>query len=416
MNKHFLYFPILLAGLNTACSTHHHNAEKPVSQQAEVIKTSHAKPKKMRHKTLPEGVISVDIVTDNNRLHLLTGKHQQGQKTLWYQYSNDEGKSWSTPNKILNNDNLPAKIVRGNDAQIAAYGNNIVVSWMKYVEGARFNAGPMLTARSIDAGQTWQYAATPPDWEKGPHGYIDMAADKYAIHAVWLDSRNGRSPINATQGLRYAKSIDGGLSWQTNKILDKITCSCCWNTVKSDTKGNAFVLYRDKQPSDLSIGVINQQQQWQRLNHVGAFNWQFDGCPHIGGSFGFQKTADKKIMHAVVGTGHPEHLGVHYLSSNDSGKTWSTTKRLGNETAIHADIATHNDGRVVSVWDMMAEDGLAVFFSESQDQGTNWASPKQISKPGMRATHPRIVKTKNGFLVLWTENDGQLQTLATRRL
>ena len=49
----------------------------------------------------------------------------------------------------------------------------------------------------------------------------------------------------------------------------------------------------------------------------------------------------------------------------------------------------------------------AVFFSESQDQGSNWSSPKQISKPGMRATHPRIVKTENGFLVLWTENDGQ---------
>ena len=370
MNKLFLYFPILLAGLNTACSTHHHGAEKPVSQQAEAIKTSHAKPKKMRHKTLPEGVISVDIVTNNNRLHLLTGKHQQGHKTLWYQYSNDEGKNWSSANKILNTDNLPAKIVRGNDAQIAAQGNNIVVSWMKYVEGARFNAGPMLTVRSIDAGQTWQHAATPPDWENGPHGYIDMAADKYAMHAVWLDSRDGRSSINATQGLRYAQSVDGGLSWQTNKTLDKITCSCCWNTVKSDTDGNAFVLYRDKQPSDLSIGVITQQQQWQRLNHVGAFNWQFDGCPHIGGNFDFQKTTKIRkycMLWSVLDTQSTLAFIIYIQTTLE--KPGLSTKRLGDETAIHADIATHNNGRVVSVWDMMAEDGLgSLFFRVSRSR------------------------------------------------
>jgi hypothetical protein len=32
-----------------------------------------------------------------------------------------------------------------------------------------------------------------PDWKQGPHGYIDLAADQQAIHAVWLDSRN-RNP------------------------------------------------------------------------------------------------------------------------------------------------------------------------------------------------------------------------------
>jgi hypothetical protein len=414
MNKKTLLLPFLLLGLTTACSTKNSTEVVSVEHIAESSQVV-AKPKKHRRHTLPEGVISADIVNYDNRLHLLTGKNKQGNKSLWYQYSIDGGENWSVEESVLNDENISVKMTRGNDAQIAAQGKNIVITWTQHDKSARFHAGAMLAARSTDEGESWQYSEIPPDWKQGPHGFIDMAADKNAMHAVWLDSRSGRSDINASQGLRHARSIDGGLSWQKNNTLDQLTCSCCWNTIKTNAD-KAYVLYRDKQPSDLSIGVINSQQQWHRLNHVGAFNWQFDGCPHIGGGLDFQTTANKTRLHAVVGTGHQEHLGIHYLYSDDAGKNWSASKQLGDESAIHADIAAHNNGRVVAVWDMMGEEGLAIFMAESKDQGVNWSEPKQISKKGLRATHPRIVKTESGFLSLWTENNGHLQSLATKRI
>ena len=414
MKKHLLTLSLILISL-AACST----ATSPAisgSEQAKKIPTTQVKSNKRRHGSIPEGVISVDIVNQNNRLHLLTGKHHQGHKSLWYQFSDDGGLSWISAVKILNNDNIAAKITRGSDAQIAAQGDTIVVAWTKFDSSSRFNAGVMLAARSTDNGQNWEYAETPPDWEKGAHGYIDMAADEHAMHAVWLDSRNGKKDVNASQGLRYARSTDRGLSWKTNKTLDDLSCSCCWNTIKTNPANDAYVLYRDKQPSDLSVGVIDQQQQWKRLNHVGAFNWQFDGCPHIGGGLDFQNITGKMRMHAIVGTGHEEHLGIHYLYSDDSGNNWSSARQLGNESAIHSDIASHDNGRVVAVWDMMTEEGLAIFSADSADQGLSWSVPSQISMRKIRATHPKIVKTKSGFLVVWTENDGYKQTLATRIL
>jgi hypothetical protein len=175
-------------------------------------------------------------------------------------------------------------------------------------------------------------------------------------------------------------------------------------------------LYRDKQPSDMSVGVIKHQQQWQRLNHVGAFNWQFDGCPHIGGCVDFQKIADNTRFHAAVGTGHQDHLGIHYLNSDDGGKNWSTPISLGNESAIHADIASHDNGRVLAVWDMMTENGLVVFKAESKDQGKHWSTLEQISTINMRASHPRIVKTEKGFFAVWTESDGDKLRLGTQVL
>ncbi len=405
MNKHFFYLSLLL--ILNACSVSP-EAEISASQQ---LKPTVVKQQKHQHKST-DGVISVDIFQQSNKLHLLTGNLQAHKKTLWYQYSTDGGKNWSTASKILNADNLAIKMTRGNDAQIAVQGSNIVVNWTRYNESTRFKAGAMQTVRSTDEGKNWQLTQTPPDWKKGPHGYLDMAADKNSIHTVWLDSRLGSTGINATQGLYYAKSTDGGLSWQANITLDKVTCSCCWNTVKTDFDGKPYVLYRDKQPSDFSIGVI-KGDQWQRLNYVGAFNWQFDGCPHIGGGLDFQNTAGHKRLHSIVGTGHQDHLGVHYLYSDDAGKNWSTAKQLGTESAIHADIASHNDGRVVAVWDSMTAEGLSVFMSESKDQGISWSTAKQLSQANVRASHPRIVKTENGFFALWTENNGHKLVLVT---
>ena len=202
MNKNLLYILIFAVVLNTSCSTRN-SVETSVSpQHTAEIKEAPSKQKKHKHH-IPEGVISADIFNDNNRLHLLTGKHSQGKKSLWYQYSTDGGKSWSIENKILNDDNISAKIVRGNDAQITAQGSNVVVSWTKHDKTTRFHAGAMLAARSTDGGETWQYSEIPPDWKQGPHGYIDMTADNHAMHAVWLDSRNGPSGVNASQGLRY---------------------------------------------------------------------------------------------------------------------------------------------------------------------------------------------------------------------
>ncbi len=363
-----------------------------------------------------EGVFSVDMVVNEGRIHLLTGQQHKGHKVLWYRYSDDGGKQWSVENKVLNSNNLPVRASRGNDAQIVAQGNVVIVTWTKFDPDVRFNSGPMLAARTVDGGKSWQSTATPPDWEKGPHGFADMAADKQFIHAVWLDSRKEEGATKGRQGVRYARSTDGGLSWQQNITVDGHSCSCCWNKVMADGKGNAYILYRDKEPSDLSIGVVNEQQQWQRLNHVGAFNWQFEGCPHIGGGLDLQMVGDGERLHSVVGTGHPDHMGVYYLQSDDGGKNWSKAKPLGDETAIHADIAAHDDGRVMAVWDMMGEFGLAVFSAESKDQGKSWSAAQPLSKKKVRASHPRIVKTAKGVLVLWTESDGKTQELAIKRL
>ena len=345
-----------------------------------------------------ENVLSVDIKYVDDAVHLLLGKKIDGEDSLWYQASADQGLTWSAAVNITAGLSIHARISRGNDARLAVQGEHIVAVWMSKKEGGRHSAGPMVTMVSDDAGQSWAMVDSPADWQ-GPHGFFAMDADEDAISLAWLDSRTKQGE-GATQGLRYSKSVDGGRTWSTNKTLDERSCACCWNTAKYHD-GQFYVLYRDKDPSDMTLGKIDPQQEWTRLSTVGNFNWDFQGCPHIGGSIAFDD--QQGLIHSTVGTGHAEHSGIYYLNSADKGQTWIAPVRLGEDTAVHSDLAVAGNGEVLAAWDTITATGYRIAYSRSSDQGQSWSKALPISADGVRATHPRVVAMADQFLLVWTE-------------
>lgn len=349
--------------------------------------------------TEESGVMSLDVKEVNGTVHLLLGKEDKGQQSIWYQSSSDQGKTWSDAINITQNSNVPAKFKRGNDARLAVQGDNIVAVWMTKVEGVRFGAGPMMAMRSSDRGQTWQVATMPADWQ-GSHGFFAMDGNEQAINLVWLDSREQKQ--KGTQGLRFTQTLDGGVSWHSNLTLDDVTCACCWNTARFDDDGSFYVVYRDKKPSDMAIGRVDLKLNWQRLSSVGQFNWDFDGCPHIGA--GFAIDAKTHHFHATVSTGQPENVGLYYLNSDDKGQTWSAPLRLGDNGAIHSDIAVASDGQLVAAWDQLSDNGLQIFYAKSDDDGQTWSVPMALSNIELSASHPRVVASKDKVVIFWTEN------------
>jgi len=362
------------------------------------------------------GVTSLDIVADGDRLQLLTGRAHDGRASLWHQASTDSGKTWSKEVEIPGPPGSAPSVQRGSDARIAAWGKTLVAVWTSRNETNRHGAGPMASARSIDGGKTWTPAQGPADWGAGPHAFLTLASDGKSWHAAWLDSRDGPVPVKGAQGLRYAYSTDGGVTWAKNVTLDNVTCACCWSLGRVDDRGDFFVLYRDKQPSDMSIGVVDSAtRQWTRLATVGAFNWDFPGCPHIGGGLAIHARGKERAMHAIVGTRKRESAGLYYLKSNDGGRNWTAPARLGDASATHGDVAVTRGGRLAAVFDMVdpeINDGTqAVYAVFSRDGGVLWSEPKRLSSLGKSASHPRVVATRNGFFASWTEAGGANETV-----
>lgn len=358
----------------------------------------------------PNGVISLDVVEKNGKIYLLLGEHENGRQSLVMKVSRDGGKSWTQPVAVDSGQTLTPSLTRSNDARLAVSGNTLMAFWTSFKEGAMHNAGPMAEAISTDGGKHWRPGVSPADWQEGAHAFFSTDGDGRQLHAVWLDSRHGPSQVRGAQGMRHALSRDGGQSWSKNITLDDVTCACCWTTARL-YEGTLYVLYRDKQPSDMSMGVLHGQQ-WQRLGTVGEFNWFFEGCPHIGGGMAFAGSKNNPSIHAVIGTGLPEQSGIYYLHSNDGGKSWTQPVRMGDETGLHGDVAIDANGRLVVVWDAIADDGLAIFAAERLHDG-KFTEPVKLSAPGARAAFPRVVPAGKKFLVVWTQSkDGKREELA----
>ena len=309
-----------------------------------------------------------------------------------YLSSDDGGEHWSSAVDVATNTQPLA--VRGNDVQIAVAGDNLVAVWQ--VKGELPSMGAMVSYYSHDAGKTWHQGTNPAVDNNGDQAHIDVIADKQGIfHAVWLADPEE----NGYQSLRYARSLDGGEHWQASQKLDDSTCSCCWNTLAVSPNGELNILYRDMKLRDMALmQSANNGETWQRTSTVGKFNWQFDGCPHIGGGLAI---AEDHTLYSTVWTGVEGKAGLYTLHSGDNGKTWTAPQSLGG-LASHSDIAVNNQ-QVIAIWDEREPDGANIFSAQSQNGGVSWSAPKRLSATGIMATHPRLVATQSGFLALWTE-------------
>ncbi|MFI3188939.1 hypothetical protein BCS42_15760 [Crenothrix sp. D3] len=340
-------------------------------------------------------VTSFDVTVDNGRVHaLVVGKRAEKNNAVVVRYlsSDDGGQQWTTAIDVSQDTNPIA--VRGNDVQLAASGNNLVAIWQ--TRGEFPSMGAMVSRYSHDGGKTWHAGTNPAVDNNGDQSHIDVIADKQGIfHVVWLADPEE----NGYQSLRYARSIDNGEHWQTSQKLDDSTCSCCWNTLAVSPSGEINILYRDMKPRDMALMQSSDNGvTWRRTSTVGEFNWQFEGCPHIGGGLAI---VEDNTLYSTVWTGVEGKAGLYTLHSNDNGKTWNPAHAVGN-LASHSDIAV-NKQQIMAIWDEREPDGASIFSAQSHNGGVSWSTPKRLSAMGIMATHPRLVATPSGFLALWTE-------------
>jgi len=343
-----------------------------------------------------QNVVSFDVYIDRQTVHAAFVAMPTGSKQpyIGYLHSEDGGLHWSQPSALSPQFNQPVEAKIGNDIQIAAAGDKLLIVWQ--TTGELPGMGPLLTAYSTDAGKTWQQGAKPTGSDADQSHHELLADQEGRFHAVWLDDRDE----NGYQGVRYARSSDIGKSWELAQTIDDSSCSCCWNRLAIGADGKLNVLYRDMKPRDMALAQsADAGASWQRLSTVGEFNWIFDGCPHNGGGL---SVAGDGSLHSLVWTGAENQVGLYHMQSADSGKSWTPPQRLGDAGAFHADIA-FGAGRLVAVWDALGPEGSKVFVSESVDNGEQWSASKLISSANASATFPRIVATPSGLLAMWLE-------------
>ncbi len=346
-------------------------------------------------------VSAVDAYADRDMLHVLVAG-QTDRPTMFYLRTQGKGDHW-LPAVTLPTGNATPVSRRGNDVQIVAHGSHVLALWQ--TQGELPGMGPILSAYSDDAGQTWHKGPSPADSQATDQSHMDAVADTMgSFHLVWLDDRQ---ELGNYQGLRYARSDDYGRHWQHYATLDDTTCTCCWTRLAIAPNARIFALYRDGTPHDMALSSSsNSGLDWQPQGAVGAFGWEFQGCPHAGGGL---TVAPDGGLFSLVWTGKQGSAGLHFMKSVDFGKTWQA-QMLSDPGAVHADVAALNANLLIALWDSRSADGNTVRATWSCDGGREWSKATVQSDPRHTASHPRVVATRQGVFGFWTERAPTGQT------
>ena len=344
-----------------------------------------------------KGTAALDVYANAARLELLVAEDQPGGHVLIHRRSSDGGASWSAPVTIEASRGRVANPGRNYDPQIVGTGQVLVAIWTAPSAASKFSGGNLATAVSRDGGLTWALGARPnDDAGDGEHAFMDAVVDsKGTIHLAWLDARDGQ------QGLRLSASSDLGASWRANQTIDTETCECCWNAMVLGWDDAVLALYRDV-PRDMAIARSDDRgATWRRTGTVGEFKWDIQGCPDVGG--GIVRGGTKGDLFAIVFTGQPERRGLYTVASNDNGRTWAAPLRVGSDRGWHADVA-FSGGVLYAAWDVNSPNG-GISWASSRDGGRTWRDGRQVSRPGLRATHPKLAVANGRVSAFWTERD-----------
>ncbi|RLA18285.1 MAG: exo-alpha-sialidase [Gammaproteobacteria bacterium] len=331
-------------------------------------------------------VTSFDVfVGSDNKIHLAVDT----DASRYYLYSEDGGGHWSTPLKVASG---KSNSKQGNDIQIAASQDKLLMVWKGQSELPGWGAAQL--AVSTDRGQNWRRVESPAKGDLMQNqGYFSLAADEKGFHFFWLDDREEEGN---TQGLRYAHSSNG-VEWGADETIETGLCTCCWvSTTLTDTKLHA--LYRDEGPRDMKLVTRDlDSNRWQPSVRVGAFNWDFIGCPHQGGAL--TQSVDGRL-HSVVWTGKEKIAGLHYLLSSDQGASWQYQYSLSGGEGQHVDLASQA-GNILIAWDSQSAQGniIQLTLKDKND------SVKKLSMSSEGFAYPRVTESGDNFRLFWTDLD-----------
>ena len=210
-----------------------------------------------------------------NNLHVVFG---QGTE-IFYTFSHDNGKTFTTPQKVAAQSKLALGATRG--PQIIVTDENLVIA-------AADHTGRIMTYHRKHGENEWSKGVNIlKNDSTAPEGFIAIAAGrKNQVHAAWLDTRIGKQ-----NNIFAASSPDGGRTWSENKLVyqgpEGKVCPCCRPSIAADRKGNVYVMFRNelKGARDLYLAESHDGgKHFSTAEKLGTGTWLLKQCPMDGGA------------------------------------------------------------------------------------------------------------------------------------
>jgi len=371
----------------------------------------------------------VSLAADGDRVAAAWAASGSDGTDVYAAFSDNGGARFGTPVRV--NDVAGDASAGGEQPpRIVIRDRRVDVVWVSK------HGGPaaIRAASSNDGGATFAPATTiTPPGLSGARGWESAAlADDGAMHAVWLDGRPPSRPAaaSATDALREASTSPhqhGAMiqnifhaAWKQNQgpVETQVAanvCFCCKTAIV--TRGSdVYVAWRHLFPGGArDIAVARSADGGATFSapvRVSDDEWKLDACPDDGPSMAIDRAGTLRIAWpTLVHDRTGDRIAIFEATSADNGRTFTPRTRVDSTTASasHPRIAAGPRGRAV-VWDEIAGGARRAWMRAGD---TAAAEP---AGGGETASYPAVAATSYGFVVGWTEQDGERSIVRARKV
>jgi len=327
-------------------------------------------------------------------------------KGLYYQISTDNGGHFSITKQVplvdekisSRNENRP-KIAFDNE-------QGVYLSWAmprkrKYTADIRFSY-------SNDYGKSFSSPITVNDDDLlTGHSFNEMIVNEQGdVSIVWLDGRlkqgkksaQGSAIFMATANMKNSADT---IAKQTfiNKEVVNGTCVCCRLAVDYNRQGNLAILWRHIYGDNIREFAITTLNEQSTPYQVSYDHWQINGCPHQGGALSIDAN---NRYHLVWFNQGDKGKGIFYANSDNAGKTSTTPLAVGEQLAQAAHPhMNENNGIVDIVWTQFTGTQHQLWHQRSINAGKSFAAATIITTAASGADRPFVLQWQGKSYVSW---------------
>jgi len=322
----------------------------------------------------------------------------------------DMGKTFSLPTVVAEHGK---SLDAGGDArpQIVSDAKGNVFLAYTFFKDSKWNA-QINTARSTDSGTTFsapESLVVNGSSERFPS--VLMRPDGN-IFIAWIDKRlvaasnkGGQKKLGGS--IAYSNSLDGGRTFQTERIANEDACECCRIGVSLSQKNQPVIIYRAIFPGgvrDHASQIISSSGP-DKIRRIANDGWKTDACPHHGPAIA---VSSQGIIHAAWFTQGANRAGVFYANSHNEGASYSEPMRLGKVDASTSRPYLLALGKNIwLVWKEFDGHDTVVVMKQSGDDGKTWSKEAILSKTADYSDHPLLISQGNQVFLSWlTRADG----------
>ena len=270
--------------------------------------------------------------------------------------------------------------------QIAASGNNVYVTWEDTTPGNR----DIFFAVSNNNGVSF---GTPINISNSTGSSTDpqIAASGNNVYVTWEDTTPGNRDIF------FAVSNNNGTSFGTPINISNSTGNSV-NPQIATSGNNVYVTWEDSTPgnSDIFFAVSN--------NNGTSFGTPINISNSTGGSFNPQIATSGNNVYVTWEDSTPGNNDIFFAASNNNGTSFGTPINLSNNTGFSfiPQIAAVGNNVYVT-WEDTTPGNRDIFFAASNNNGTSFGTPINLSNNTGSSSQPQIAAVGNNVYVTWED-------------